>query len=196
MPLVSEAELVAGAIAGKLASFPTDTVPALAVRPDCAASIFAAKQRLPDKPLILMGATAADLWDYACGSDLERAAWASAVRNDWPGQLTLVLPAGSNVPPAVNPNDPSTIGLRVPDSDFARAILAATGPLATTSANRSGCAPLKTPEAIARAFPDALVLDVAVPPSSGVPSTVAKWTKAGWEILRHGGVAADSLPTI
>ena len=33
MPLVTQAELIKNAIAGKVVSFPTDTVPALAVLP-------------------------------------------------------------------------------------------------------------------------------------------------------------------
>ena len=44
MALVSLAALVAGARSGKLVSFPTDTVPALAVRPDRSADIFTLKQ--------------------------------------------------------------------------------------------------------------------------------------------------------
>ena len=45
MALVSLADLIKGAKDGKLVSFPTDTVPALAVRPDCSADIFTLKQR-------------------------------------------------------------------------------------------------------------------------------------------------------
>jgi len=61
MAQVSITDLVAGVRSGCLVSFPTDTVPALAVRPD-RAEIFAAKQRSQNKPLTLMGATSADLW--------------------------------------------------------------------------------------------------------------------------------------
>ncbi|MGB3767388.1 MAG: Sua5/YciO/YrdC/YwlC family protein, partial [Phormidesmis sp.] len=66
-----------------------------------------------------------------------------------------------------------------------------TGPLATTSANLSGQPPLTDPQEIAQTFPTALVLSVpsglAIDPS-GQPSTVAKWTDGGWEILRQGKV--------
>ena len=61
-------ELVETVFAGKLVSFPTDTVPALATLPSKAQLIFAAKQRSQDKPLILMGAGATDLWPYVSGS--------------------------------------------------------------------------------------------------------------------------------
>jgi len=71
MPQVSSDALVAGALAGSLVSFPTDTVPALAAKPEQADLIFAAKQRGQDKPLILMGATAEALWPFVVGSPEE-----------------------------------------------------------------------------------------------------------------------------
>ncbi|MGK7958032.1 MAG: Sua5/YciO/YrdC/YwlC family protein, partial [Crocosphaera sp.] len=55
MPEVSQQQLITGAKQGKVVSFPTDTVPALAALPDSASLIFATKKRPPDKPLILMG---------------------------------------------------------------------------------------------------------------------------------------------
>jgi len=61
MAQVSITDLVAGVRSGCLVSFPTDTVPALAVRPDRAELIFAAAAS-KNKPLTLMGATSADLW--------------------------------------------------------------------------------------------------------------------------------------
>ena len=67
MTTVSLAALIAGARAGLLVSFPTDTVPALAALPEKAGLIFAAKQRSQDKPLILMAASAEDLWPYVKG---------------------------------------------------------------------------------------------------------------------------------
>ncbi len=189
----SPAELVARVAAGQVVSFPTDTVPALAAQPEQAAAIFAAKQRPPEKPLILMGASWADLLPYLAGSARELAAWEAIAAQYWPGALTLVLPASEKVPAAMHPQDPSTIGVRVPDSAIACDLLAASGPLATTSANRSGEPPLETMAAIAAAFPTVLALSTAaVDPSaklgSGLPSTVAKWTADGWQILRPGSV--------
>ena len=55
--LVSQNELIQKAIAGAVVSFPTDTVPALAVKPDNAALLYQVKQRPETKPLILMGAS-------------------------------------------------------------------------------------------------------------------------------------------
>ncbi|MBD2211376.1 L-threonylcarbamoyladenylate synthase [Nostoc linckia FACHB-104] len=192
MTQVSLAELVAGARAGNLVSFPTDTVPALATLPEKAALIFAAKQRSQDKPLILMAASGADLWPYVQGSDREYHIWQELTAKYWPGGLTLVLPASALVPKVMNPTDPTTIGIRVPASAIAQQILAQTGPMATTSANLSGQPPLQTMAEIEVQFPEALTLitkefqkEVS---AIGVPSTVAKWTGTSWQILRQGSI--------
>ncbi len=185
--------LVAGARSGQIASFPTDTVPALAVRPDRSELVFRVKQRSQDKPLILMGAFPHDLWPFVKGTAAELEIWQQVAQKYWPGGLTLVLPASAEVPVAMNPADPKTIGVRVPNFPVAIAILSQTGPLATTSANRSGEPPLQTMVEIEAEFPDVLTLqptelEAVKPVTTGVPSTVARWTGSDWEILRQGSV--------
>jgi L-threonylcarbamoyladenylate synthase len=191
MTKVSQTELIAGVLRGKVISFPTDTVPALAALPVNSQLIFATKKRPQTKPLILMGATAQDLWKYIKGTALELEMWEKVAQKYWPGQLTLVLPASSLVPPTINPTEPSTIGLRIPNSSVAREILRETGALATTSANLSGEQPLETLREIERVFPEVLTLDCGEfdrKLGNGVPSTVARWTGEGWEILRQGSI--------
>jgi L-threonylcarbamoyladenylate synthase len=204
MPPISFDQFINAAQSGNhLVSFPTDTVPALAVRPDRAALIFEAKQRSQTKPLILMAGDIADLWAYVSGSEAEFALWQQVAEQYLPGALTLVLPASDRVPPVMNPADPTTIGIRVPNHPIARHILSLTQPLATTSVNRSGEPPLETMEDINRYFPDVFTLlpnelnqleqnfyrnSKSPKPSSGVPSTVVKWTGQEWQVLRQGGV--------
>ncbi|HYX15201.1 MAG TPA: L-threonylcarbamoyladenylate synthase [Nostoc sp.] len=192
MTQVSLTNLIAGARAGLLVSFPTDTVPALAAIPEKAALIFAAKQRSQDKPLILMAASAEDLWPYVKGNVNEYKVWQELADKYWPGGLTLVLPASDCVPKVMNPIDPTTIGIRVPNSAIAKNILAQTGPLATTSANFSGQPPLQTMTEIEVQFPKVLTLEYQGEISGeGVPSTVAKWTGINWQILRQGAIKLD-----
>jgi L-threonylcarbamoyladenylate synthase len=197
MTQVSLDGLVAGARSGHLVSFPTDTVPALAVRPDRSELIFAAKQRSQEKPLILMGASAASLWAFVSGSNKEMLIWQQVADRYWPGALTLVLPASEKVPRAMNPADPTSIGLRVPNHAIAQAILSQAGPMATTSANRSGEPPLLSVREIEAEFPDVLtLLPTFLEPSNptlGVPSTVARWTGDSWHILRQGGVNLEGF---
>jgi L-threonylcarbamoyladenylate synthase len=195
MTQVSLTNLIAGARAGFLVSFPTDTVPALAAIPEKAALIFAAKQRSQDKPLILMAASAEDLWLYVKGSENEYKVWQEVAEKYWPGGLTLVLPASERLPKVMNPIDPSTVGIRVPNSAIAQTILAQTGPLATTSANFSGQPPLQTMAEIEVQFPKVLTLAATEYQDEmlgmGVPSTVAKWTGINWQILRPGAIKLE-----
>ena len=191
MTKVSLEALVAGARSGCVVSFPTDTVPALAVLPRRSELIFAAKRRSADKPLILMAARAEDLWPFCIGTDAEKQIWQQVAQAYWPGALTLVLPASDLVPYVVNPIDPTTIGMRIPNCDLARQILTQTGALATTSANLSSHPPLLTMAEIDAQFPDILTLELNELESgltSGVPSTVAKWTDGAWQILRRGAI--------
>lgn len=195
MTQVSLTNLIAGARAGFLVSFPTDTVPALAAIPEKAGLIFVAKQRSQDKPLILMAASAEDLWLYVKGNEKEYKVWQEVAGKYWPGGLTLVLPASDHLPKVMNPIDPTTIGIRVPNSAIAQTILAQTGPLATTSANFSRQPPLQTMAEIEVQFPKVLTLATTEYQGEilgvGVPSTVAKWTGINWQILRQGAIKLE-----
>ena len=192
MVQVSEAELIAGAIANRVVSFPTDTVPALAVKLEFGELIYQLKQRSHDKPLILLGASLEDLLPYVSYTSAELEVWQNLIRQHWPGALTLVLPASAKVPAAINSTNSNTVGIRVPDLDLARQILKQTGVLATSSANLSGQDTLRTMQAIDTAFPDVLVLTPDLPTNtatgSGLPSTVVYWHKQKWQILRQGSI--------
>ena len=183
---VSLEVLLNAAKAGKLISFPTGTVPALATIPEQAELIYAAKQRSLDKPLILMAAKTEDLWDYVQGSDIEYQIWQEVVNRYWPGALTLVLPASNKISQVMNPTDPTTIGIRVPNHTVAQTILAHTGPMATTSVNLSGQPALQTLAEIEMQFPEVFTLESTEYKGLGIPSTVAKWMGNDWQILRQG----------
>ncbi|MEB3224456.1 MAG: L-threonylcarbamoyladenylate synthase [Synechococcus sp.] len=196
MPLVTAPQLIEQVNHGQVVSFPTDTVPALAAKPDAAPLIYDLKRRSPDKPLILMTASLSEVWDYVLGTEAEKEQWQAIAQEYWPGALTLVLPASEKVSAAMNPTNSGTIGVRVPDLAIAQEILQATGPLATTSANRSGADPLEWMKAIATEFPEIAVLDCTTQEQmgkigSGQPSTVAQWTGSGWQILRQGSVSLN-----
>lgn len=188
MVLVSQSDLVKSAIALNVISFPTDTVPALAVHPEKADLIFELKQRSQEKPLILMTGDIKDIWEYVQGSKEELAIWEQMAHKYLPGALTMVLPASPQVPPTMNPLNPNSIGVRVPNHTIARDILRQTGPLATTSANLSGEDALTDMGAIALKFPSIAVLDHQNNITEATPSTVIKWTGDNWQVLRQGKI--------
>lgn len=196
MVKVSQAELVAGAISGKAVSFPTDTVPALAIKPEFSDRIYQLKQRPSNKPLILMGASISDLLPYVIYGDRELVAWKKLMTRYFPGALTLVLPASDRVPKQVNPTQSNTVGIRIPDNAIALQILRQTGVLATTSANISGAAALTSMTAISNTFDDVLVLEddnlsEKDKVGSGLPSTVVCWQNYQWQTLRQGSIKID-----
>jgi L-threonylcarbamoyladenylate synthase len=122
---------------GAVVGLPTDTVYGLAAdphNPSAVARLFSIKGRPDEKPV---GLLVADL-DSALGIvDLPEYAvrWA---RSFWPGPLNLVGVAKLELPGGVGDRVKGTVGVRVPDHPTTRAILSAYGPLAVTSANRSG----------------------------------------------------------
>jgi L-threonylcarbamoyladenylate synthase len=189
MVQVSVSELIAGAIAGKVVSFPTDTVPALAVKPELGNLIYQLKQRSANKPLILLGSTIDDLLPYVTYQDSELAFWQDLIQQHLPGALTLILPASERVPAAINKTAVNTVGIRIPNCSVAWEILNQTGVLATSSANISGQDTLRTRDAIDQAFSSVLVLDkMDLTAGSGLPSTVVIWRDQQWQILRQGSI--------
>ncbi|MCS6782326.1 MAG: L-threonylcarbamoyladenylate synthase [Gloeomargarita sp. SKYBB_i_bin120] len=183
--LVSFPSLVLAARAGHVVSFPTDTVPALAVLPAYGDRIYQCKRRPPDKPLILMAPDVELFLPWI--QPTPDIPWRELAQRYWPGALTIVLPASDRVTPAINPQQTGTIGLRIPDHPLALSLLQQVGVLATTSANLSGESPLLTAQDIHAQFPDVYVLHT-VNAGSGQPSTVIAWQDGQWRVLRQGGV--------
>jgi len=205
MPQVSFDELTTQVSFGShLASFPTDTVPALAAHPQQAALIFTAKQRSFDKPLILMVATVTDIWDYVDGTEAERYQWELIVNQHLPGALTLVLPASDRVPAIMRSQNRSTIGIRVPNHAIAQAILAQTGALATTSANLSGQPPLQAMTDIEAQFPTVLTLSpdaiqqiagMQPPIVSGSPSSSSPSSSSPSSNIPSSSIPSSGIPS-
>ena len=122
---------------GGLVVFPTETVYGLganALDPSASASIYAAKGRPSDNPLII---------HIAHPSDAERYTEATPLFNRlaerfMPGPLTVVLPAKSIIPKTVTAGL-STVAVRCPQNPIARRLIALAGvPIAAPSANLSG----------------------------------------------------------
>ena len=177
---------------GGLVAFPTDTVygiGSLAFDGDAVESIYAAKDRPVEKAIpVLIGETAA-LEQVA--TDIPGSAWTLAERF-WPGPLTIIIPKRLDLPAAVSAT--STVGVRVPDHESARALLHAAGPMAVTSANISGAvSPVSAQEVYEQLGGRvALILDGGRTPG-GVPSTLVDCTSVELKVLREGPLALEQL---
>ncbi|MDX1469582.1 MAG: Sua5/YciO/YrdC/YwlC family protein, partial [Acidimicrobiia bacterium] len=81
-----------------------------------------------------------------------------------------------------------TVGLRIPDHPAALELLSATGPLAVTSANRSGGPELMDDRAARAEFGDEVAVYVKGVSPGGEASTVVDATSAELTVLREGPV--------
>ena len=188
---------------GGLVVFPTETVYGVGASARSVAGvqrIFEAKGRSHTTPLTLAIKSAEDALDYVpqMGRIAERLA-----RRCWPGPITLVVDKSKGsglvdqlpepVRRAVVPN--GTVGLRVPAHGTILAILQMlTGPIALTSANRTGEPAAVTAEQAVESLGDhvALVLDDGTC-RYGQPSTVVRATDEGLHCLREGVVSSSAL---
>lgn len=185
-------ELARSLRSGSAALFPTDTLPALAAAPANASQIWRLKQRPQDKPLILMAADRSQL-QQALGQPWQPE-WLEAAEVVWPGAVTLVLPASGPWAEALHPGG-NSLGLRIPACEPARELLRLSGPLATTSANRSGEPAASSADQAAALFPTVpLLAPLPWPEAAGQASTVLAWSPRGWRVLRSGASLPDRLP--
>ena len=191
------AAAVAALQSGGIVGIPTETVYGIGVvpRPDALAAVIAAKQRPDEKGIALL----VDGLDQVEGLVMVSEPAQRLVERFWPGALTLVLPLRRPelVPEAVT-GGRGTLGLRIPDHPVPRALARELGPLAVTSANRSGEPAALIPEELVAAVGDALalVLDDG-PVYGGVASTVVSVNADGsWQVLREGALQLAELEQV
>lgn len=124
--------------AGGLVAFPTETVYGLgadAANEVAIAQVYASKGRPVGHPLIVHLADKDQLADWTTSQDTRVQQLAGRF---WPGPLTLIVPRSELAGDAVT-GGLQTVGLRVPDHDVARSMLAAFGGgVVGPSANRFG----------------------------------------------------------
>ncbi|HEY6567780.1 MAG TPA: L-threonylcarbamoyladenylate synthase [Actinomycetota bacterium] len=179
--------------AGGLIILPTDTVYGLASRPDdpiATGRIFDAKARARELELPVLCATEAQAREVAM---FDHRADALALAS-WPGGLTLVLARAEAARGWDLGGDPETVGVRVPSHPLTLAVLALTGPMAVTSANRSGQPPAATCDELVDTFGDLVDMYLcSADPLSGAPSTVVDLAHGPATIIREGGISRDQV---
>lgn len=182
---------------GGLAAIPTETVYGLAANAlddDAVKSIFAAKGRPADNPLIVH-ISAFSQWNALVHEIPDNAV--RLAQTFWPGPLTIVLPKSGLVSDTVS-GGLSTVAVRMPSHPIARAVIDKAGvPLAAPSANRSGRPSPTTAQHVKDDMDGRIdcILD-AGPCEVGVESTVVSLCGARPRLLRPGGVTPDMLRSI
>jgi L-threonylcarbamoyladenylate synthase len=178
--------------AGGTVIFPTETVYGIGCAPEdksAVAAIFSAKGRSAAKPLALHIARVQQADQYVARLT---ACARSAMERLWPGPVAIVVER--------NPRryehaacGLATISLRCPDDELCRSILTATGPLAATSANRSGARAYDGTSADTSMLPDATLAVLAGPTARRRESTVVDCTGDAPVVLREGAVPAAQI---
>jgi tRNA threonylcarbamoyl adenosine modification protein (Sua5/YciO/YrdC/YwlC family) len=181
---------------GECIVLPTDTVYGIGADALDAAAVqrlLDAKHRGRDMPPPVLLADAALLRSVADVVTEEAAALAGAF---WPGALTLVVRAPASLRMDLGDRG-DTIAVRVPDHDFTRRLLAATGPLAVSSANVSGEPAATTVESAQAQLGDSVAVYVdAGPATGGVPSTIVDLSGDVPAILREGAITRAQLAAV
>ncbi len=182
--------------AGQLVAFPTETVYGLganALNKEAVLSIFAAKGRPADNPLIV------HIWHREQLRDICDVPPMAEKLMDafWPGPLTILMPRRETIPLEVTAGL-DTVAVRMPSHPVAAALLKVCDlPIAAPSANRSG---KPSPTTAHYVYQDMngripLILDGG-PCEVGVESTVLDICHGTPCILRPGGVTQAMLEEV
>jgi L-threonylcarbamoyladenylate synthase len=181
---------------GDLVVMPTDTVYGLAAdafNPTAVGALLTAKGRERNMPTPVLVPAVRTLMGLV--DSVPPAAQALADRF-WPGGLTMVVRQAATLQWDLGETK-GTVAVRMPLDPVALAILEQTGPLAVSSANRTGLPPATDAAEAARQ----LGLSVSVyldggPCGDPVPSTIVDLTGETPRVLRAGAVPVEELRTV
>lgn len=176
---------------------PTDTVYGIAAdafSPQAVATLLAAKGRgrnMPPPVLIprigTMEGLAVEISDDA----------RKLAEKYWPGPLTLIFHAQPTLTWDLG-DTVGTVALRVPDDQLALDLLTITGPLAVSSANRTGQAAAQTASEARTQLAESVevYLEGGFRPlegTDGTPSTIADATGLCLRVVREGAVSLEEI---
>lgn len=167
---------------------PTDTVYGVVARAaDQAATerLYRLKSR-DNKPGTLIAASIDQLEELGI-----KRRYLKAVEQFWPGAVSVVIPV-SDPKLAYLHQGKLSLAVRLPDQPDLQRLLAATGPLLTSSANQPGQPPAETVAAAKEYFGDKVDFYVDGGDLSGrQPSTVIRVLDDAIDVLRPGAVPID-----
>lgn len=184
---------------GELVVLPTDTVYGIAAdafNARAVAALLAAKGRGRQQPPPVLVAGVGTL--RALVAEVPEPA-ERLVQEFWPGGLTMVLPSQPSLSWDLGETR-GTVAVRMPAHHIALELLEETGPLAVSSANRTGMAAAVTIDEARDMLGDSVAVYLDAGPSeTGIASTIVDATRlVGGEepivrILREGAVPRDRL---
>ncbi len=181
---------------GELVVLPTDTlygIAADAFNASAVAALLEAKGRGRDMPTPVLVPSLRTLDGLL---DVVPTAARELAEAFWPGGLTLVVHHAATLAWDIG-DTKGTVGLRMPLDPVALAILEQTGPLAVSSANRSGMPPATDAAEAARQLGRAVEVYLdGGPAGEPVPSTIVDLTAEVPRILRDGALTLEQLRVV
>tara|TARA_B100001121_G_scaffold217672_1_gene191039 strand:- start:165 stop:746 length:582 start_codon:yes stop_codon:yes gene_type:complete len=168
----------------QVVGIPTETVYGIGVNPysqEAVDKIFELKGRDEDKPLSILVSSYYDLQKLDVVSTIPE-----IVELYWPGPLTIVVETTKEFADGVGTKNPLSIGVRVPDNQLTIELLKITGPLAVTSANRSGENDIISNIEAQKIFGENIAEYLEGAAVHGSGSTIIDFRVDGGKILREG----------
>lgn len=188
MKLIELENLSKEDLKGKVICFPTDTVYGVGCIIDdeeAIAKIYSLKHRDLDKPLACLVPSIDEVKKLV--KDIPAIA-NEFINEYWPGALTIVFNKKDDFNSSAIKGR-TTIGLRMPNSKIALAVLNKFGAMATTSVNISNNPPLNDLNEIKNNFGDLIDYYIDdLEECSKVSSTVVDVTVEPYKVLRNGDI--------
>lgn len=175
---------------GEVIIFPTDTVygiGASAFDKEAQDRIYEIKRRPESKRLSVLCASKEDILKIADANEKD----INVINTFMPGGLTVILNTKKEV---ISDSIHETVGVRIPNHKLALEILSENGPMATTSVNYSGFAPLNDYDEIVKEFGslvDKVYENSEVP--TKISSTVIDLTSNPIKLLRAGEISFEEV---
>lgn len=171
---------------GGVVVLPTDTIyglHAVATNARAVERITQLKGRADEKPFVVL-ASSLDQLD----------ALGVVFRNDvratlddlWPAPLTAILPLRNPIPAS---RGRQSLAVRIPAVEWLRDLIRETGPLVSTSANRSGEPPVSSPSELPADIADAVDGIVQTHATGNNPSTIIDLSGESPTVIREGDSA-------
>ncbi|WP_373154239.1 L-threonylcarbamoyladenylate synthase [Clostridium sp. AUH-JLR23] len=176
---------------GGIVAFPTETVYGVGIHfndEEALERLMEAKNRDYSKAITLMVADKADISQYAYISPQAQ----KMIDQFMPGMITLIFKKKESVHDSMT-NGKSTIGIRIPDSEFVLSLLKKVGPMLVTSANLSQHSNTTSTQEVLNQLDGRIDLVVDGKTSDNIASTVVDVSQDEIKILRAGKITKEQI---
>lgn len=176
---------------GGIVAFPTETVYGVGIHfndEEALDRLMEAKNRDYSKAITLMVADKKDISQYAYISPQAQ----KMIDQFMPGMITLIFNKKESVRDIMT-NGKSTIGIRIPDSEFVLSLLKKVGPMLVTSANLSQHSNTTSTQEVLNQLDGRIDLVVDGKTSDNIASTVVDVSQDEIKILRAGKITKEQI---